>query len=56
MAVHRAYETSKPYRELKLRAALLQDKELKLLPLEQLYTKVAAKKYHTYAKPSARSL
>ena len=40
MAVHRAYETSKMYRELKLRAALLVNKELKLLPQEQLYTKV----------------
>lgn len=40
MAVYRAYETSKMYRELKLRSSLLIDKELKLLPQEQLYTKV----------------
>ena len=40
MAVHRAYETSKMYREVRLRGALLVNKELKLLPLEQLYTKV----------------
>ncbi|XP_064401566.1 Bardet-Biedl syndrome 5 protein homolog isoform X1 [Halichondria panicea] len=41
MSVYRAYETSKPYRELKLRSALLgESKELKLLPREQLYTKL----------------
>ena len=40
MAVHRAYETSKMYRELRLRGALLVNRELKLLPQEQLYTKV----------------
>ncbi len=42
MSVYRAYETSKPYRELNLRSALLgESKELKLLPREQLYTKVS---------------
>ncbi len=42
MSVYRAYETSKPYREIKLRGALLgENKELKLLPNEQLYTKVS---------------
>ncbi|XP_064401569.1 Bardet-Biedl syndrome 5 protein homolog isoform X2 [Halichondria panicea] len=41
MSVYTAYETSKPYRELKLRSALLgESKELKLLPREQLYTKL----------------
>ena len=40
MTVHRAYETSKMYRELRLRGALLVNRELKLLPQEQLYTKV----------------
>ena len=43
MSVHRAYETSKMYRELKLRSSLLVNKELKLLPQEQLYTKVRGK-------------
>ena len=42
LAVYRAYETSKAYRDLRLRSALLENKELKLLPLEQLYDKVPA--------------
>ncbi|GLD67551.1 Bardet-Biedl syndrome 5 protein [Lates japonicus] len=36
IAVHRAYETSKMYRDLKLRAALIQNKQLRLLPQEQV--------------------
>ncbi len=40
MAVHRAYETSRMYREVKLRGALLENQALKLLPQEQLYDKV----------------
>ena len=32
----RAYATSKVYRELKLRSAILQDKQLKVLPKEQI--------------------
>ncbi|XP_023683807.1 BBSome complex member BBS5-like isoform X1 [Paramormyrops kingsleyae] len=36
IAVHRAYETSKMYRELKLRGALIQNKQLKLFPQEQM--------------------
>uniref|UniRef100_A0A3Q2R2X1 Bardet-Biedl syndrome 5 n=1 Tax=Fundulus heteroclitus TaxID=8078 RepID=A0A3Q2R2X1_FUNHE len=40
IAVHRAYETSKMYRDLKLRAALIQDKQLRLLPREQVYDKI----------------
>lgn len=36
----RAYETSKMYRELKLRGALIYNKQLRLLPLEQVYDKV----------------
>ncbi|XP_048835554.1 Bardet-Biedl syndrome 5 protein homolog isoform X3 [Brienomyrus brachyistius] len=36
IAVHRAYETTKMYRELKLRGALIQNKQLKLLPQEQM--------------------
>lgn len=36
----RAYETSKMYRELKLRGALVYEKQLRLLPLEQIYEKV----------------
>ncbi|XP_067942594.1 Bardet-Biedl syndrome 5 protein homolog [Watersipora subatra] len=41
IAVHRAYETSKLYRDLKLRGALIQNKNLNILPLEQVYDKVA---------------
>ncbi|KPP70577.1 Bardet-Biedl syndrome 5 protein-like [Scleropages formosus] len=40
IAVHRAYETSKMYRDLKLRAALIHNKHLRLLPQEQLYNKI----------------
>ena len=40
IAVHRAYETSKMYRDLKLRAALITNKQLRLLPQEQVYNKV----------------
>eukprot|EP00946_MAST-07B_sp_MAST-7B-sp1_P000718 g718.t1 len=39
-AVFRSYETTKLYRDLKLRGALLQNKQLNLLPLEQVYHKV----------------
>ena len=38
-AVHRAYETTKLYRDLKLRGAIIRDKELILLPLEEIVTK-----------------
>lgn len=37
---YRAYETSKMYRDLKLRAALIQNKQLRLLPREQVYDKI----------------
>ncbi|KAJ6660768.1 hypothetical protein lerEdw1_017394 [Lerista edwardsae] len=40
IAVHRAYETSKMYRDLKLRCALIQNKQLRLLPKEQVYDKI----------------
>ncbi|XP_032067124.1 Bardet-Biedl syndrome 5 protein homolog [Thamnophis elegans] len=40
ISVHRAYETSKMYRELKLRSALIQNKQLRLLPKEQVYNKI----------------
>ncbi|KAK9410702.1 kelch-like 41 [Crotalus adamanteus] len=40
ISVHRAYETSKMYRELKLRSALIQNKQLRLLPKEQVYDKI----------------
>lgn len=36
----RAYETSKMYRDLKLRSALIQNKQLRLLPQEQIYDKI----------------
>ncbi|CAI8013128.1 Bardet-Biedl syndrome 5 protein homolog [Geodia barretti] len=40
MAVHRAYLSSSLYREVAMRGALLADRELRLLPQEQLYNKV----------------
>ncbi|XP_060033736.1 Bardet-Biedl syndrome 5 protein isoform X3 [Erinaceus europaeus] len=39
-AVHRAYETSKMYRDFKLRSALIQNKQLRLLPQEHVYDKI----------------
>lgn len=39
-AVFRAYDTTKLYRDLKLRGAIIDEKELKLLPNEQTYSKV----------------
>ena len=38
-AVVRAYETSKLYRDLKLRGSIVRDNELITLPLEHIYTK-----------------
>lgn len=36
IAIHRAYETSKLYRELKMRGAVINEEEqLRILPLEQ---------------------
>lgn len=39
-AVFRSYETTKLYRELKLRGAIIKEKELLLLPHEQVYTRL----------------
>uniref|UniRef100_A0A5F5PL88 Bardet-Biedl syndrome 5 protein homolog n=2 Tax=Equus TaxID=9789 RepID=A0A5F5PL88_HORSE len=41
IAVHRAYETSKMYRDFKLRSALIQNKQLRLLPQEHVYDKIS---------------
>ncbi|EFJ53283.1 Bardet-Biedl syndrome 5 [Volvox carteri f. nagariensis] len=38
--VFKAYDNSRLYRELKLRGAFIADRELKLLPLEQTYSRV----------------
>mmetsp|Transcript_18304 Transcript_18304/g.42618 ORF Transcript_18304/g.42618 Transcript_18304/m.42618 type:complete len:354 (-) Transcript_18304:203-1264(-) len=40
-AVFRAYDTSKLYRDLKLRAAIVKDKTLILLPKEEVYNKIS---------------
>jgi len=40
ISVHRAYDTSKMYRDLKLRGALIRDKQVRLLPQEQVYDQV----------------
>jgi len=39
-AVYRSYETSKLYRDLKLRGAIIKDKALIMLPDEEVYNKV----------------
>ena len=36
----RAYETSTPYRDLKLRGSIIKDGQLITLPLEKIYSKV----------------
>ncbi|GLH13244.1 Bardet-Biedl syndrome 5 protein-like protein [Gryllus bimaculatus] len=36
MGVHKAYNSTRIYRELKLRSAIVQNKKLKILPLEQV--------------------
>lgn len=38
--VFKSYDASRLYRDLKLRGALIQDRELKLLPTEQTYSRV----------------
>lgn len=38
--IYRSYETTKSYRDLRLRTALIVDKQLRLLPMEQVYDKV----------------
>jgi len=40
MAVHKAYESSKLYREVKLRGAILSKGQLKYLPKETLFNKI----------------
>ncbi|XP_046847107.1 Bardet-Biedl syndrome 5 protein-like isoform X1 [Xenia sp. Carnegie-2017] len=40
MSVYRAYESSKLYRDLKLRGALIENKQLRVLPMEQVYDKI----------------
>lgn len=39
-AVYRSYETTKLYRDLKLRGAIIKDKQLILLPNEQICNKI----------------
>lgn len=39
-AVQRAYETSKLYRDLKLRGSIVKDGELILLPMEEVFNKI----------------
>ncbi|XP_073984686.1 Bardet-Biedl syndrome 5 protein isoform X2 [Rhodnius prolixus] len=38
MGVHKAYLSSKAYRELKLRGAMVRNKQLQILPLEQVFS------------------
>eukprot|EP00933_Yihiella_yeosuensis_P019643 TRINITY_DN15872_c0_g1_i1.p1 TRINITY_DN15872_c0_g1~~TRINITY_DN15872_c0_g1_i1.p1 ORF type:complete len:345 (-),score=70.10 TRINITY_DN15872_c0_g1_i1:119-1153(-) len=40
-AVFKSYETTKLYRDLKLRGAIIRDKELVMLPNEQVYEKIS---------------
>ena len=37
---HRAYSSSRLYRELKLRGAIINGKELRILPQEQIYSRI----------------
>ncbi|XP_054270756.1 Bardet-Biedl syndrome 5 protein homolog [Macrosteles quadrilineatus] len=40
MGVHKAYQSSRIYRDMKLRGAVVRDKQLRILPLESIYTTV----------------
>ncbi|XP_039261838.1 BBSome complex member BBS5-like [Styela clava] len=40
ISIYKAYETSKLYRDLKLRGALIENKQLRMLPEEQVYNTV----------------
>ncbi|XP_063848231.1 Bardet-Biedl syndrome 5 protein homolog isoform X3 [Scylla paramamosain] len=40
MGVYKAYNSSKMYRELKLRGAIIQSKQLRILPQEQIFSRV----------------
>ena len=40
MSVYRSYDTSRLYRELKLRGAIIKQKALRLLPGEKVYSKL----------------
>nr|CAD7405702.1 unnamed protein product [Timema poppensis] len=40
LGIHKAYTSSRMYRELKLRGAIIHSKQLNILPLEQVYTTV----------------
>ena len=59
-AVYRAYDTSRLYRDLKLRGAIIRNKSLILLPNEQMYNKVPHTTYHlpptTYHLPPTAHL
>lgn len=46
--VCRAYDTSKMYRDLKLRGAVIKDKELLILPEEKLFNKISGAERKTY--------
>jgi hypothetical protein len=55
-AVYRAYETTKLYRDLKLRGAIIKDKSLILLPDEDVINKSAASTHRTATPSPAASL
>lgn len=40
MGVHKAYQSSRLYRELKLRGAVVRGRQLNILPLEQIYSTI----------------
>merc|ERR1712190_590225 len=50
-AVFKSYETTKLYRDLKLRGAIIRDKELVMLPHEQVYEKIGG--IWNFAEPSS---
>ena len=52
-AVYRAYDTSRLYRDLKLRGAIIRNKSIILLPNEQMYNKVLHTTCHLPLPPAA---
>ena len=41
VAVQQAYDSSRAYRDVKIRSAIIQNKQLKLLPLEEIMSQVS---------------
>lgn len=52
LAVYKSYETTKLYRDLKLRGAIIRDKELVMLPHEQAMSHSGVVPWQRPCRPS----